>query len=385
MGRKLLPEGFAALVKIAEDHGYNFTMMRGVIDVNDEQLGADGRPRSAPARWPARCAISAGVTVGALGLTFKAGTDDLRESPALAIITELRRRGAGWSHSIRRLSGAVTPHQAPCSTGSTSRRSAVVADPADVIAVFTEWPEFAKIDLPPSLAAVDGLAIVDTRNLFDPVLVREGRVRVRRRRSPLMRVLVAGGAGFLGSHLCDALIHRGDEVVCVDNFVTVVPNIDHLIGPRSSRSSTTTWSDLDVDVLGGLDAVMNLASPASPKADLAIPLEILDVGSTGTRELLEVARHHGARFFLASTSEVYGDPLVYPQPETYWGHVNPIGVRSVYDEAKRFSEALTVAYRRARGLDMRIVRIFNTYGPRMQSTTAGSCRTSSSRRSAASR
>jgi dTDP-glucose 4,6-dehydratase len=128
----------------------------------------------------------------------------------------------------------------------------------------------------------------------------------------------------------------------------------------------TSSAAVDVEVLGELHAVMNLASPASPKDYLAMPLETLAVGSTGTTNLLEVARCHGARFFMASTSEVYGDPLVHPQPETYWGHVNPIGERSVYDEAKRFSEALTAAYRRAHALDTRIVRIFNTYGPRMQ-------------------
>jgi dTDP-glucose 4,6-dehydratase len=185
-----------------------------------------------------------------------------------------------------------------------------------------------------------------------------------------MRVLVAGGAGFLGSHLCDALLDRGDEVVCLDNYVTGrARNVDHLAGhPKFSlvQHDVTSAATVEAELLGDLDAVMNLASPASPKDYLALPLETLAVGSTGTRNLLEIARHHGARFFMASTSEVYGDPLVHPQPETYWGHVNPIGERSVYDEAKRFSEALTAAYRRTHALDTRIVRIFNTYGPRMQ-------------------
>jgi nucleoside-diphosphate-sugar epimerase len=185
-----------------------------------------------------------------------------------------------------------------------------------------------------------------------------------------MRVLVAGGAGFLGSHLCDALIDRGDEVVCLDNYVTGrARNVDHLAGhPRFSlvQHDVTSPAPVEAELLGDLDAVMNLASPASPKDYLALPLETLAVGSTGTRNLLDIARDHGARFFMASTSEVYGDPLVHPQPETYWGHVNPIGERSVYDEAKRFSEALTAAYRRTHAVDTRIVRIFNTYGPRMQ-------------------
>ena len=183
-----------------------------------------------------------------------------------------------------------------------------------------------------------------------------------------MRVVVAGGAGFLGSHLCDALLARGDEVVCVDNYLTGrVVNVDHL---RDNVAFTLVEHDVShpgpVAIDGALDAVMHLASPASPKDYLAMPIETLAVGSTGTRNLLDLARTHDARFFMASTSEVYGDPHVHPQVESYWGHVNPIGERSVYDEAKRFSEALTAAYRRHHGLDTRIVRIFNTYGPRMQ-------------------
>jgi dTDP-glucose 4,6-dehydratase len=181
-----------------------------------------------------------------------------------------------------------------------------------------------------------------------------------------MRVVVAGGAGFLGSHLCDALLARDDEVVCVDNLITGRPgNIAHL-----DAHSRFEFVHCDVtgelDVAGPIDAVMNLASAASPRDYFALPLETLAVGSTGTQHLIDLAMRHDARFFLASTSEVYGDPLVHPQPESYWGHVNPIGERSVYDEAKRFAEALTVASRRSRGLDACIVRIFNTYGPRMK-------------------
>lgn len=181
-----------------------------------------------------------------------------------------------------------------------------------------------------------------------------------------MRVVVAGGAGFLGSHLCDALIDRGDSVVCVDNYITGRrANIEHLSGHERFELVETDIV-AGVDVVGDIDAVMNLASPASPKDYYAYPVETLDVGSIGTRNLLELAAHNDARFFMASTSEVYGDPLVHPQPETYWGHVNSIGERSMYDEAKRFAEALTMAYHRSRGVDVRIVRIFNTYGPRMQ-------------------
>ena len=181
-----------------------------------------------------------------------------------------------------------------------------------------------------------------------------------------MRVLVAGGAGFIGSHLADALLARGDEVVAIDNLVTGrTANIAHLEGIDG-------FSFVEHDVteplpdLGPLDAVMDLASPASPLDFLRIPLEILAVGSTGTRRLLDLAQANDARFFLASTSEVYGDPLVHPQPECYWGNVDSIGPRSCYDEAKRFSEALTMAYHRTFGMSIRIVRIFNTYGPRMR-------------------
>ncbi|MFM7537426.1 MAG: UDP-glucuronic acid decarboxylase family protein [Acidimicrobiales bacterium] len=183
-----------------------------------------------------------------------------------------------------------------------------------------------------------------------------------------MRIVVAGGAGFIGSHVCDALVARGDEVVCVDNFLTGRrANIAHLIGnQRFTLVEHDVCEPLGPVVTVPVDRVMALASPASPKDFLELPLEILAVGSTGTRNLLDLARAHGARFFLASTSEVYGDPLVHPQPESYWGNVSSIGPRSCYDEAKRFSEALTMAYHRRYGIEVRIVRIFNTYGPRMR-------------------
>ena len=181
-----------------------------------------------------------------------------------------------------------------------------------------------------------------------------------------MRILLAGGAGFIGSHMSDTLLARGDEVVAVDNLLTGRrSNIAHLEGVAGF-----TFVEHDVTIpmpdLGRFDAVMDLASPASPLDFLRIPLEILAVGSTGTRALLDLSLADDARFFLASTSEVYGDPLVHPQPETYWGNVDSIGPRSCYDEAKRFSEALTMAYHRTHGVAIRIVRIFNTYGPRMR-------------------
>jgi dTDP-glucose 4,6-dehydratase len=184
------------------------------------------------------------------------------------------------------------------------------------------------------------------------------------------RVLVTGGAGFVPSHLVDALLDRGATVVAVDNFVTgSKDNVAHLAGnPRFALVEADVSQPLpDVEPLGGrFDAIMHFASPASPTDFGQIPVEILRVGSVATLQLLDRAVADRARFIMASTSEAYGDPLVHPQPETYWGNVNPIGVRSVYDEAKRFSEAATMAYHRYHGLDVGIVRIFNTHGPRMR-------------------
>jgi len=178
--------------------------------------------------------------------------------------------------------------------------------------------------------------------------------------------VVAGGAGFLGSHLCRMLLDRGDEVVAVDNFVTgSADNVSDLLDRPGFEVLNRDVVD-GVDVDGRLDAVMNLASPASPKDFATLPVQILETGSAGTHSLIRLAMTKGARFFMASTSEVYGDPHVHPQPESYWGNVNPVGPRGVYDEAKRFSEALTMAYHRRHGLDVRIVRIFNTYGPNMR-------------------
>jgi dTDP-glucose 4,6-dehydratase len=181
-----------------------------------------------------------------------------------------------------------------------------------------------------------------------------------------VRVLITGGAGFLGSHLTDRFLADGHEVVGLDNFITGHPdNIAHLASDQSyefvqHNISTYTY------VKGKLDGVLHFASPASPIDYLELPIPTLKVGALGTHNALGLAKEKGARFFLASTSEVYGDPLVHPQPETYWGNVNPVGPRGVYDESKRFAEALTMAYHRFHGLDTRIVRIFNTYGPRMR-------------------
>ena len=180
-----------------------------------------------------------------------------------------------------------------------------------------------------------------------------------------MRVLVTGGAGFVGSHLCDALLARGDSVVCADNLLTGrMENIAHL--DREPRFEFCRQDVTETFDLGKVDYIFHLASPASPVDYLEHAIETLQVGSLGTMNCLELAKKYGAKFLLASTSECYGDPLEHPQRETYWGHVNPIGPRSVYDESKRFGEAATMAYRRYHNVDTHIVRIFNTYGPRLQ-------------------
>ena len=181
-----------------------------------------------------------------------------------------------------------------------------------------------------------------------------------------MRAVITGGAGFLGSHLCDRLIEKGWEVLCLDNLVTgAQTNVGHLLAhPRFNfiQQDVTRF----IEVSGPVDYVLHFASPASPVDYIKFPIQTLKVGSLGTHNSLGLALAKKAKFLLASTSECYGDPEVHPQPESYWGHVNSIGPRGVYDEAKRFSEAMTMAYHRAHGVDTRIVRIFNTYGPRMR-------------------
>ena len=180
------------------------------------------------------------------------------------------------------------------------------------------------------------------------------------------RSLVTGGAGFLGSHLCDRLLREGHEVCCVDNLITGdVRNVAHLFGQEGFRFIKHDVTEY-LYVEGRLDYLLHFASPASPVDYQRLPIQTLKVGSLGTHKALGLAKAKGARLLLASTSEVYGDPQVHPQPESYWGHVNPVGPRGVYDEAKRFAEALTMAYHRAHGVETRIARIFNTFGPRMR-------------------
>jgi dTDP-glucose 4,6-dehydratase len=180
------------------------------------------------------------------------------------------------------------------------------------------------------------------------------------------RTVITGGAGFIGSHLCDYFLNKGHEVVCIDNLLTgSVANIEHLAGVDGFRFVKHNVTDY-IFLEGPVDHVLHFASPASPVDYLRLPIQTLKVGSLGTHKALGLAKAKNARFLLASTSEVYGDPLIHPQKEDYWGNVNPVGYRGVYDEAKRFAEAMAMAYHRAHGMKTRIVRIFNTYGPRMR-------------------
>lgn len=180
------------------------------------------------------------------------------------------------------------------------------------------------------------------------------------------RTLITGGAGFLGSHLCDRFLAEGHQVICMDNFITgSAENVAHLIGNPDFQLIEYDVTQY-IHVNGALDYVLHFASPASPIDYLKYPIQTLKVGALGTHKALGLSKAKGARFLLASTSEVYGDPQVHPQHESYWGNVNPVGIRGVYDEAKRFAEALTMAYQRYHGVETRIVRIFNTYGPRMR-------------------
>ena len=182
----------------------------------------------------------------------------------------------------------------------------------------------------------------------------------------MMHIVITGGAGFLGSHLCDSLLEKGHEVSCFDNLLTgSVDNVSHLIGHERFHFYKHDVTEY-IYIGSHVDAVMHFASPASPRDYLEFPIQTLKVGALGTHKSIGLAKHKNARFLMASTSETYGDPLVNPQPESYWGNVNPIGLRGVYDEAKRFAEALVMAYHRYHGVDTRIARIFNTYGPRMR-------------------
>ena len=294
---------------------------------------------------------------------FKPGTDDLRDAPSLGIASRLLNRGAvvsAYDPVVKEL-----PEDSSIRMGTDPYDA---AERADAVVLLTESTEFQDVDydqLPKVMA--ESLAL-DRRSALDPG--RGAGCRSARDRHMVVTMartaLITGGAAFLGSHLCDRLLSDGWHVICVDNFVTGSRgNIAHLEAHDNFRLWEADVTDpLTIDLR--LDAILHFASPASPIDYLRLPIETMKVGSVGTFNALELARTRGARFLLASTSETYGDPQVHPQPESYGGHVNPVGPRAVYDEARRFAEALMTAYRSHHGVNAAIVRIFNTYRPRMR-------------------
>lgn len=321
-----------------------------------------------------------GKRLGVLGLAFKGGTDDIRESPAIHLVRSFLESGCtvvAYDPAATKNAQAVLP----------SEKLTFVDDPyqtmdsADALVILTDWAEFSQLDLLEMKRRMRSAVVFDGRNLYDDNEMSDlgftyfsvGRpskpaiagVPARSTGKNKRRVMVTGAAGFLGSHLVDALIAEGCSVIGVDNFLTGRQrNLDHL---RSEPQFELLEHDItETFDPGRVDMVFNMASPASPIDYTVHGVETLLVGSLGTHNVLDIALKYKAPFLHCSTSECYGDPLVHPQPESYWGHVNPIGPRSVYDESKRFSEALIMAYHRYHGLDTRLVRIFNTYGPRLQ-------------------
>ncbi|MGB8479632.1 MAG: nucleotide sugar dehydrogenase [Acidobacteriaceae bacterium] len=373
-GGSCFPKDTKSLRAISSRAGVDFRLLDEVERINEVQQAnflrkirfALGQPR--------------GKKLGVLGLSFKGGTDDVRESPAIRVVLSLIADGCiitAYDPAAMKNAQAVLPE----GSVAFAENAYQVMDEADALVVLTDWVEFSHLDMVQIKQRLGSPIVLDGRNMFDSSAMKEmgltyvcvgrpsdGLVTAKQASSAgkrKKRALVTGAAGFLGSHMVDALLAEGYSVLGVDNLLTGrVKNIQHLNGdPHFEFLRHDISEPFDP---GTMDMVFNMASPASPVDYTLHGVETLLVGSSGTRNALEIARRYKAKFLHCSTSECYGDPLIHPQPESYWGHVNPIGPRSVYDESKRFSEALIMAYHRYYGVDTRLVRIFNTYGPRLQ-------------------
>ena len=373
-GGSCFPKDIKSFCAISKKAGVDFQLLHEVERINEIQQ-ANFLSKIRSTLGPLR-----GKRLGVLGLSFKGGTDDIRESPAIHVVRSLIADGCivtAYDPAAMKIAQNVLP-QGQVTFADNAYR---VMDGADALIVLTDWAEFAELNLAEIKQRLGNPVVMDGRNLFDGGEMEEmgltyvsigrprnGGLTSRQAASSgkrKLRALVTGAAGFIGSHMVDALLAQGHSVLGVDNLLTGrMANIQH-------HHTDPNFEFLRHDITesfdpGAVDMVFNMASPASPVDYTVHGVETLLVGSSGTRNALEIARRYNAKFLHCSTSECYGDPLIHPQPETYWGNVNPIGPRSVYDESKRFSEALIMAYHRYYGVDTRLVRIFNTYGPRLQ-------------------